>query len=201
MARKIKPTYSGALAEPTKTTRIPSGENPREIPGLMHSSQKEIEDEASAYEAAMLLLLLDHFDIPRGSPERWRTLALDLAKRHVPGFQYPADGGRPRKWSSHRDAVAKICIDRFMAEHPTHSINSAAASVAKQSPWKDFLGNGKRPAEQIRQAYFRATPRALEFVLTIADSAESIPAGTRGIFALLVGDAVRCQLSEESPKG
>jgi len=104
-----------------------------------------------------------------------------------------------------RDAVARICIDQFIADHPTHSIKSAAAIVAKQAHWKEFLGAAKKPGEQLRQAYHRASPDQVKWVSSIAGKVESLPPGTTGIYAFLVSDALRFVWSEgeqlEAPPG
>ena len=190
MQRKKNRSYPGVLGKSVSSVSVGDHQPTH------YASMEEAHASYAAYDEGMLLLLLDHFKIPRDDSNRWRALALELAKRHVPLFGERLPRGRPAKWNSERDAVAKICIDRFIEDHPAHRIKSAAAIVAKQAHWKKFLSPAKNPGEQIRQAYFRASPDSVKWVLFIADKLESLPPGTTGMYAILVSNARRVVLSE-----
>lgn len=47
-----------------------------------------------------LPLLFDKFRISQDKPEKWFMLALALAIKHEPGFQFQQPSGRPNKWDS-----------------------------------------------------------------------------------------------------
>jgi hypothetical protein len=121
------------------------------------------------HQRRVLGLLLNHFAIPHNEPGCWFELSVALARRHVPALQVAKPAGRPKKWGSSQDAVARVTVDGFVDAHPNHSIASAAAHLAKQPPWNEFLRGSKNPGEQLRQAYFRAKPEEVKRVLAALD--------------------------------
>jgi hypothetical protein len=75
-------------------------------------------------------LLCDHFSIRRDDPDRWRKLALALAKTHVPGFQERGPRGAPKKMPSTQEF---LLWERFLALARKHKSERAAAEIlAKQ---------------------------------------------------------------------
>jgi hypothetical protein len=146
------PTYSGALGRPKPFSA-----------DSQHSTPTN-EGEPTPDQETLLRMLLIHFKIDPSKDKCWLALSLALAKAHVPSFSYARRRGPPRKWDELRDALARVAIDEFIREHPGHGVTSATLALAKQSHWKAFLGNGKRPAEQLRQAYYRAIPVEVEWI-------------------------------------
>jgi hypothetical protein len=79
-----------------------------------------------------LLLLLDHFKIPRTDPDCWRKLALCLAVVHVPGFQVAIrrKSGRPRKMTRQEE---QSLYQRYLAlQRGGHSARNAARLMVKE---------------------------------------------------------------------
>lgn len=66
-----------------------------------------------------------------GAAQRgWRKVALTLAARHVPGFQYGVGSGRPRQlW----DAKMLKDIDAALTKQRKPNVQAAAEAVAKKS--------------------------------------------------------------------
>ena len=62
----------------------------------------------------------------------WRRVAMTLAERHVPGFQYGRNTGRPKKTFGADDAKLIIEMSKALREQRHRSIKAAAASVAKK---------------------------------------------------------------------
>ncbi len=90
--KKSAQQYSGKLAEPLPELTLEEFLGYRvsdETKGLMHEK---------------MALLLDHFGISKDSDDRWFSLALSLAIRHVPGFRYhsPKKRSKQAKWRGYR---------------------------------------------------------------------------------------------------
>ena len=119
MKRKHKkPRYTSELARPIKNARLraisPSGDNWRD----------EIE-------AEKLELLLHHYHIETTDTRKWRSLALCLARAHVPGFKI-SEGkgpGRPRKHDNKKLLQAVGLLPKASRGRPPSSVDSYARWV------------------------------------------------------------------------
>lgn len=90
-------------------------------------------------------LLCVHFFIGRDDPDKWRKLALSLAKAHVAGFQEKgtATKGRPKAW---RDADEFALWQQFRKlVEGGQSERNAAAIMAKKL-------NASRPGSNVTRA-------------------------------------------------
>ncbi|MBV5337879.1 MAG: hypothetical protein J0653_08155 [Deltaproteobacteria bacterium] len=97
-----------------------------QILGVDHPSVQPLIRKESERIAALVLdklpLLLDHFDIPRDSPDCWQRLAYRLARAYVPGLQTtPAStAGAPREWGPVELAAlhdeVKVLVSQGMKE-------------------------------------------------------------------------------------
>ena len=62
----------------------------------------------------------------------WRRVAMTLAERYVPGFQYGRNKGRPKKPFSADDAELIMEMTKVLQKQRQPSIRAAAVSVAKK---------------------------------------------------------------------
>jgi hypothetical protein len=140
---------SKVLKTKVEIRRIPLDASQAEIDRLEHEWQLE--------DFRKLKLLCDELGIPDG-PERFYTLALELARRLYPGFQEIAPKG---KWSTLRLAYLVVEIERLTGKlgisasaTAKHSAKSAAAVLAKRPEWLAVLGaNRTDPGEALRVQY------------------------------------------------
>lgn len=84
------------LPDPHKWQRRFSPRTPLLLTGEMKAREAAIIERAIAEK---LPPLFAHFDIRANDPDRWRQLALALARKHVPGFQAVRGMGAPVKES------------------------------------------------------------------------------------------------------
>jgi hypothetical protein len=69
-------------------------------------------------------------------PGDWMTLAIELAKAHVPGFQVNDPPGAPTKWCITEKAEFRIDVDSVIADKKL-SIPEAIKLVIRQPRWAD----------------------------------------------------------------
>jgi hypothetical protein len=67
-----------------------------------------VEARWQAHVARLLDALLDHYNVPRSDPSRWRALALALAEERFAGFRFGVEPGRGRP----RDMERLVARDR-----------------------------------------------------------------------------------------
>lgn len=102
--------------------------------------------------------LADSMGIPRGS-ERWRSLAEELAIKHVPGFKEGGRKiGRKQKWNDYHRAALASAIAILMANGLTKA--SACDGIAKRSPWMGTGGRALDGDSLARQCNSRALKTA-----------------------------------------
>lgn len=151
-AKQLGKGYKGALNKPTRRAAPPK---PRGVmtkillPEATDTYQEEWNrwfgesvSNVIADQVPKLMLLMDHYDIARGDPERWFLLALALARNHVPGFRIE-DGnlvGRKESWDVVKDTLLYISVIEKIHAGPastSRTISWACEQVAKDSLWKD----------------------------------------------------------------
>ena len=74
------------------------------------------------------------FDAHDVQPGDWMSLAIELAKAHVPGFQVNSPPGRPTEWCVIEKAEFRIDVDARIADKKL-SIPEAIKVVIRQSRW------------------------------------------------------------------
>lgn len=94
MTRKSTPKYKGELTQPL----------PEPTFGQVYAGQPS--EQLVKLIAGKLRLLFDHYEIAKDNPDPCFTLALRLARDHVPGFHqrdpFRKKAGRPAKWTDSR---------------------------------------------------------------------------------------------------
>lgn len=88
-------------------------------------------------EYCRMVALADSLGIPNNL-NRWYTLALHLAREHVPELGEAKRIGSPKKWGNFELGVLAVEIERAL-QRGERTIGSAAAVLAKREPWKSFL--------------------------------------------------------------
>ena len=108
-----------------------------------------------------LTLLFEHYNIFEGVQlDRWRELAIALAKDFVPGFQWNKKGA-PRKWKEENLAFLVIDFEHIKTTKNLKSEVLIAKELAKREPWKTFIqqkeapGISPNPSEVLRQLYIK----------------------------------------------
>lgn len=76
------------------------------------------------------------FEAHRVEPGDWMSLALELAKAHVPGFQVNAPAGRPTKWCVTEKAEFRIDVDSIISDKKL-SIPEAIKLAIRQPRWAE----------------------------------------------------------------
>lgn len=99
MKKKDSTGYSGALNKHILLDD-PFQEQRKEYPGPFLMTHDIIQREEKAILSARVEKIADlfaYFEIPSDHPDKWKWLALMLAFKHVPGFQYRRKEGAPVK--------------------------------------------------------------------------------------------------------
>ena len=116
------PLYPGKLNEPLE----PGDDEPISSPPGEFELRPEFNERFE--------LLFKHFSISKDHPERWKKLALALAKNHVPGFQekQPETRGRPSKWEISDEFV--LCCEFVFLQISGKSERQAAKILSERHP-------------------------------------------------------------------
>jgi hypothetical protein len=100
-----------------------------------------------------------------------------LSRAHVPGFQRRAKPGRTKTWDVFADAEARIAVEDLLQTYErnsdTRGVSWACSVLARREPWKSKLARARKPAEILRQAYYRADSSWCEAVRFMRDRTEA----------------------------
>lgn len=117
--------------------------------------------ERAAAEWDRMQALLEHFAIDPASPDKWYSLALRLAREHLPAFREAAKRGAPRRWDEVRLGYLHAEVDAL--KEAGLSVEDACRKLSQVSVWAAFLEPSQKdaartlgpdPAEALRRAYF-----------------------------------------------
>lgn len=131
MPKAKKPKYSGILAQPL-VWQTPGN-------GLLSSSEAECQKRNSSALAERFVALYRHYGIDHRESGAGATLALALAREHVPGFQVlsapPRGRGAPSKWKGAQDWDLYADV-RFLVRNGGHSAANACRLLTKRPPYR-----------------------------------------------------------------
>ena len=151
--------YKGSLAKPFDELKLGFGAGA----GVSERVRKQTQLRTTEIGVKMCVLI-NHFGIDYDDPHLWVRLALELAKRHVRGFQERRTPGAKRQWTIFKKWDLKKAVDRKIDEAGTgrgKGVTWACEVLAKVKPWKTLLANNKKPAEVLRHTYY-AVSRDIE---------------------------------------
>ena len=112
-----------------------------------------------------LLLLRDEIGVPAG-PQQFYLLALELARKHIIGFQQRSPQG---KWNGVTRGYLVVEIERLTVDRrtqPGHTVAWAADVLSRREEWAFFLGGkGEDRGEALRVQYqqYKREPAANAF--------------------------------------
>lgn len=144
MSKKFKGTLGKPIVVP-----------PPGLLELMASPDKALAAHSTAIEEARtekMRLLFDHYGVAYGN---FYALAMSMALDLVPGFQLATErtkAGAPEKWTAIYSGYLVVELERLQEQNKNLSVKSAAAVLAKRTPWKDVV-RGYNVAETLRQQY------------------------------------------------
>lgn len=99
-------------------------------------------------ELARMNALADSMGIPDDAA-RWYSVALELARLHVPELQEVKKDGRPKKWGDYELGLLVVELEREQKSRTAKKTQKEAANtLAQRSPWKETIskwGHGKSP--------------------------------------------------------
>jgi hypothetical protein len=131
MPKKEYP-YTGILGQPPKLSLLgASRRNPKDAE-LAARAMEEVDRE---YNERWIALHKD-CGVALGSPGAERRIAVELAKRHVPGFQGPYRKGAPfRGWKSLAQDFMVWSEVSARREKTRESVSQAATYLSQRKPW------------------------------------------------------------------
>jgi hypothetical protein len=98
----------------------------------------------SSQTLAKLELLLQHYEIPKGNPDCWFYLAINLAHQFLPGFSIAkkAGCGRPKIWNDELLTRLYLVVEERKAlardgKKPV-SLKKISFELSKVEPWKSI---------------------------------------------------------------
>jgi hypothetical protein len=154
--RKRAPAYPARLLIPEPTVA-------QELRGITGPTQEVVAElarrrvERVMAKAAELMAFLG---VPEcySEKDKWKMLALELAQRHIAGFQEREPAGAPKRWSDTKRAELRLAVDAIVERNnPNKGIRWACEQLARKKPWSDEV-KGARPAEALRKQYQLADP-------------------------------------------
>lgn len=126
MAGKTRARYAGPLNEPISRRQ-------REALGDLGGAERERILNALGEK---ILLLFDHYEIPREAADRWQRLAIHLAFDHVKGFKIDSSKrrGAPERWTYQecQDFVAAIDAHK----NGRRTLRQRIAMAQKRAGWR-----------------------------------------------------------------
>lgn len=168
--RKTQNKLPPKLKTPIKLNSISLGNKKLSdfLPEKNAQAQHSAEQNAHAFREIIekMGLLLDYYEIPRQSDERWFNLSLRMAHDYIPGFRLvqKRTKGAKEKWNPSLQLKLFNAVQTFTNGSKTRTQAMACNSLINQEPWKSLC----KSAKSLRTRYTEAAKSPLvNFIIKI----------------------------------
>lgn len=145
--------YKGTLQKPIarKPHRLLLAEALRGESELMGAPYKEMMDKLPALFAA--------HSVPEGD---WASLAIALAREHVPGFRIVNPAGRKTEWSPFDKAEFRYDVEAILRDAPDQAVTEAIRKGARLERWAEKTKGMKVTA--LSKHYYSGNPKFFQII-------------------------------------